>query len=65
MGRRPPKKNAAQSSGLVRVKLLAPDLPEGAVETIAQVTDKRADELIAAGQARRSQVSDFTFQKSA
>ena len=44
----------------MRVKLLATDLKEGAMEQIVRLPYGRAEELILAKKARRAEIGDFT-----
>lgn len=49
----------------VRVKLLAADLKEGKLEEIVRLPRGRADDLIAAEQARLARIEDFSFGQAA
>ena len=62
MSRRSRKTNEVSE---MRVKLLVPNLEEGPAESIVRVSAKRAEELFAAKQARRAELSDFTFDRKA
>jgi|EndMetStandDraft_7_1072992.scaffolds.fasta_scaffold24786_4 hypothetical protein len=57
------KKPRTANLSEVRVKLLAADLKEGAVEAIVRLPGARAEELIAARKARRVHRDDFSFDR--